>query len=113
MKVGLPSESLIKVNSNTAGGQARAQGVATDKSSPVSAPSTGAAGGPSSAGTTVALSSTASSLLQEAGSTPEFDAAKVQRISQAISEGRFTIDASAIADKLIANAQELLDRTSA
>lgn len=38
-----------------------------------------------------------------------FDAAKVARISQAISEGKFTINASAIADKLIANAQELLD----
>ncbi|MFN3861292.1 MAG: flagellar biosynthesis anti-sigma factor FlgM [Roseateles sp.] len=38
-----------------------------------------------------------------------FDAAKVQRISQAIAEGKFTINAKAIADKLIANAQELLD----
>jgi negative regulator of flagellin synthesis FlgM len=38
-----------------------------------------------------------------------FDAAKVDRISRAISEGKFTINASAIADKLISNAQELLD----
>jgi len=38
-----------------------------------------------------------------------FDAAKVARISQAISEGKFTINANAIADKLVANAQELLD----
>lgn len=37
-----------------------------------------------------------------------FDAAKVQRIAQAISEGKFTINANAIADKLVANAQELL-----
>ena len=37
-----------------------------------------------------------------------FDAAKVQRISQAISEGKFTVNASAIADKLVANAQEQL-----
>lgn len=38
-----------------------------------------------------------------------FDAAKVARISQAITEGKFTINANAIADKLVANAQELLD----
>lgn len=38
-----------------------------------------------------------------------FDAAKVQRIAQAITEGKFTINAQAIADKLVSNAQELLD----
>jgi negative regulator of flagellin synthesis FlgM len=40
-----------------------------------------------------------------------FDAAKVERIAQAIRDGTLQIDAGAIADKLIANAQELLDRT--
>lgn len=60
---------------------------------------------------TVALSSTASTLL--AGGTPaEFDAAKVARIGEAIANGTFTIDAGAIADKLIANAQELLTKVS-
>ena len=39
-----------------------------------------------------------------------FDQAKVDRISAAIREGRFQVDAGAIADKLIANAQELLGR---
>ncbi len=37
-----------------------------------------------------------------------FDAAKVEAIKQAISEGRFTINAEAIADKLIASTRELL-----
>ncbi|MFG6487336.1 flagellar biosynthesis anti-sigma factor FlgM [Roseateles sp. BYS78W] len=37
-----------------------------------------------------------------------FDAAKVDRISKAISEGKFTVNANAIADKLVANAQELV-----
>ncbi len=37
-----------------------------------------------------------------------FDAEKVQRISEAIRDGKFTVNAGAIADKLIANAQELL-----
>ena len=40
-----------------------------------------------------------------------FDAAKVERIAQAIRDGKLTVNAGAIADKLIANAQELLDRT--
>lgn len=39
-----------------------------------------------------------------------FDAAKVERIAQAIRDGRFQVNAEAIADKLIANAQELLGR---
>lgn len=41
-----------------------------------------------------------------------FDQAKVDRISQAIRDGRFTVDANAIADKLIGNARELLGRTN-
>lgn len=57
-------------------------------------------------GSSVQLSSAAAGLL--AAATPEFDAAKVERIRQAIAEGRYTVDAEAIADKLIANAQEVL-----
>lgn len=41
-----------------------------------------------------------------------FDSAKVDRIATAIREGRFQVDAGAIADKLITNAQELLGRSS-
>lgn len=39
-----------------------------------------------------------------------FDSAKVERIAQAIRDGRFEVNAEAIADKLIANAQELLGK---
>lgn len=67
----------------------------------------GAASGASSDSTSVQLSSEATSLLA-AATAPEFDAAKVERIKQAIADGSFKIDAAAIADKLIANAQELL-----
>ena len=42
------------------------------------------------------------------GATGEFDAEKVARMSEAIASGNFKINAEAIADKLIANAQELL-----
>jgi len=57
----------------------------------------------------VALSSTASTLMT--GSTDaDFDADKVARITQAIADGSFKINAEVIADKLIANAQEVLSK---
>lgn len=56
----------------------------------------------------VAISSAARLAASGGSDDGSFDAAKVQRISQAISEGKFTVNAGAIADKLVANAQELL-----
>jgi negative regulator of flagellin synthesis FlgM len=52
------------------------------------------------------------SLLSAASADPSFDSAKVDRIAQAIKDGKFTVNHGAIADKLIANAQELLGRAS-
>lgn len=40
----------------------------------------------------------------------EFDAAKVDRITKAIADGSYQVNAEAIADKLIANAQEVLGK---
>ena len=54
----------------------------------------------------VALSPAAASLVSEANA--DFDAEKVARIAQAIRDGKFEINAEAIADKLNANAQEPL-----
>jgi len=56
----------------------------------------------------VELSATAAGLL--GGTESDMDMAKVERISQQISEGTFKVNHEAIADKLIANAQELLGR---
>jgi len=60
----------------------------------------------------VELSGTASKLLKGVSDEGSFDAAKVSRISEAITQGKFTVNAEAIADKLIANAQELVSRMS-
>ena len=68
---------------------------------------------PSAAGaepsTQVALSTAAASLSSPAADA-SFDAKKVERIAQAIRDGKFTVNPKAIADKLIVNAQELLGR---
>jgi negative regulator of flagellin synthesis FlgM len=68
-----------------------------------------AAGAAVDASATVALSSTASTLLSTGGAS-EFDADKVARISAQIADGSFKVNPDAIADKLIANAQELLSK---
>lgn len=54
----------------------------------------------------VQLSSTSTAL---AAQDPEVNQARVQAIRQAIAEGRFEINASAIADRLITSARELVD----
>lgn len=54
----------------------------------------------------VRLSELASQL--QAADESAFDAARVSEIKRAISEGRFVINADAIADRLIASAKELL-----
>lgn len=73
-------------------------------------PSSEATAAPTEASAQVALSSTAAGLLSGSASAVEFDSAKVDRISQAITNGEFKVDAGAIADKLIANATELLNK---
>ena len=71
---------------------------------------TGGATGVAAPGTQVELSAAAAALRSEPASEV-FDAEKVARISTAISEGRFQVNPGVIADKLIANARELLDRS--
>ena len=72
------------------------------------APAAGQAAEPSAK---VELSQTATALTGSA-TDGAFDASKVDRIAQAIRDGKFTVNAEAIADRLIANAQELLGKTS-
>jgi negative regulator of flagellin synthesis FlgM len=60
---------------------------------------------------TVTLSSAANALFD--GSVEgSFDQEKVDRIRQSIADGTYTVNHGAIADKLIANAQELLGKVS-
>lgn len=77
---------------------------AGDRKAPAAAPSRETV-----PGATVELSPLAT-LKVDAEGEGSFDAAKVSAMSAAIREGRFVVNAEAIADKLLANAQELLDR---
>ncbi|WP_395699006.1 flagellar biosynthesis anti-sigma factor FlgM [Aquabacterium sp.] len=64
------------------------------------------AGGSAEPSAKVELS--AGALLGAGGTDAVFDADKVKRISDAIRDGKFQVNPEAIADKLIANAHELL-----
>lgn len=55
---------------------------------------------------TVEVSDTAAVLLERASDA--FDAEKVERIRQSIADGTYQVNAEAIADKLLSNAQDLL-----
>ena len=99
MKIGHPAEKPAKTPGTGA------TPVATNGHAPAAPASAIPATADASA--KIELSSTASTLLSSAA-TAEFDAEKVARISKAIGDGSFKINPEAIADKLIANAHEVL-----
>jgi negative regulator of flagellin synthesis FlgM len=65
----------------------------------------------STTGVPVTVSSAARALDQTARATGDFDAGKVKSVRTAIEKGTFSVDAEAIADKLLSNAQEILVRS--
>jgi negative regulator of flagellin synthesis FlgM len=105
MKIGNPSDNPVAL------AQAAGQAVTADATKPQAAPvaPAGAAPDPSAK---VQLSSTAATLLA-GGTSADFDAQKVAQMSKAIEDGTFKANPEAIADKLIANAQELLSKNHA
>lgn len=70
---------------------------------PASAPAT------SSAGTKEAVSLSALAGSMQASEKPPVNSARVQEIKEAISDGRFKINAEAIADRLIESARDLIN----
>ena len=108
MKIGHSADKPLPAPAAAGTPAAPAEAAKSGKASPAHA--TGAATVDASA--TVALSSTASTLLSPSGAS-EFDADKVARISAQIADGSFKVHPEAIADKLIANAQELLSKVRA
>lgn len=70
-----------------------------------------AAGDAAQPSATVSISS-AASLMSSVDNDGTFDAEKVARMAQAIRDGKFEVHPEAIADKLIANTQEILRKYS-
>ena len=67
----------------------------------------------SEASAKVVLSDAASALLAASPSAKaDFDAEKVDRIGKAIADGSFKVNHDVVADKLLANAKELLNKFS-
>lgn len=65
-----------------------------------------------SASTSVSLGSTATqlhSMENSMANAPVVDAAKVAEIKQAIADGRFQVNTSLVADRLIATVRDLID----
>ena len=102
MKVGHPADKPAPING--AGSTSPAQEAAK-------APSAAAIPATADPSASVALSSAASTLLDNESSA-NFDAEKVARIAKAIDDGTFKINPEVIADKLIANAKELLTKSA-
>lgn len=98
MKIGNPAEKRNVAAADNSATPAKAAAEAAK-------PQAGAVADPSAK---VELSSAAS--LMNGSSSADFDAEKVSRISQAIADGSYKVNAEVIADKLIANAQEVLGK---
>ena len=102
MKIGQPADNPV-----------RAPAAAERKANGEANAAAGTAAANAGASAQVQLSDAVTTLL--AGKEPvtgEFDSAKVERIAKAIAEGKFVVNPAAVADKLIANARELLGKTS-
>ena len=88
-------------------------GLAKQAKSPASAAEGAAkdAAAVSTAGVPVTVSTAARALDQTSLSTGDFDASKFKAVRAAIEKGTFSVDAEAIADKMLSNAQEILARS--
>ncbi len=108
MKIGQPSDISTSVTSTGSGAAQKA----AQNSSASTAATNSAAEGTRSAGVAVTVSTLARALEKPERSDADVDTQKVASVKAAIEDGTFVVNAEAIADKLLSNAQEMLDRTT-
>ena len=109
MKIGQTPDTSIQIQAvNAASAQKAGQNVNAS-----TAASTGAAQSTRSAGVAVTVSTMARGL-EKTGRTEgaDIDTQKVASIRAAIQKGTYVVNPEAIADKLLSNAQEMLNRTT-
>jgi negative regulator of flagellin synthesis FlgM len=105
MKVGQPAD-MPKVSTPAAGSGTAAPAKAVPDAA-ATASSTA-----SSAGVAVTVSTSVRSLEQaNRGESADIDTDKVKAVRTAIEQGTYVVNPEVIADKLLANAQEMLNRT--
>ena len=108
MKIGQPSDIPSTVPSTVTAAASKA----AQNSSASTAATASAAEGTRSAGVAVTVSTLARSLEKpERSETADVDAQKVASVKASIEDGTYVVNAEAIADKLLSNAQELFSRT--
>jgi negative regulator of flagellin synthesis FlgM len=106
MKITQSSDNLIPVSSTA---QSASQKNAQSASSTAS---TSAAKSTQSAGVAVTVSTLARTLgASSRGEAADVDMEKVNSVRAAIQKGTFAVNPEAIADKLLSNAQEMLNRS--
>jgi negative regulator of flagellin synthesis FlgM len=109
MKIGQPIDIPASVSPTASGA---AQKAAQNASASNAAAST-ASEGTRSAGVAVTVSTLARALEKPAAAeTADVDLQKVASVKSAIQNGTYVVNAEAIADQLLSNAQEMLHRTS-
>lgn len=105
----------MKIGNNSDIGNAIAQVAAKQQQAKAPAPSaeaaTKGASSAATAGVPVTFSNAARGVDAAARGPAEFDAGKVKAVKAAIENGTFKVDADAVADKLLSNAEETFSRS--
>lgn len=105
MKIGQPSDNSIPVHSSTA--------ASSSKTGQAASATVAASQGTRSAGVAVTVSTMARGLEKTGKGEPaDVDTQKVATVKAAIQDGSYVVNPEAIADKLLSNAQEMLNRTT-
>ena len=106
MKISQPSDNPVSVSSNAASLAAKNGPVASAQAK------AGANKSTQSAGVAVTVSSLARSLKADGpADSPDVDLEKVNTLRAAIAQGTYVVNPEVIADKLLSNAQETLQRS--
>lgn len=106
MKINLPPEKPILPSNNAAPLSAKSAPTVSAQASSAAAQNS------QSAGVAVTVSSLARSLeTNKASRLPEVDSQKVDAVRAAIANGTYAVNPAVIADKLLSNAQEMLQRS--
>ena len=106
MKISQPSDISVALSNTAASTAAKSGSVASTPAK------TSATKGTQSAGVAVTVSSLARSMEADSGGeASDVDMTKVNAVREAIAQGTYVVNAEAIADKLLSNAQEMLTRS--